>query len=107
MAKTKLVVSRDSEIEALTKVRVESGSAYYNVDDNEVIVLGELSALSVDKGYVEVHVIIYDSDGDIMARDYANWVEFGLRQSFELTLDVSEFSEKPEKVKIFPSKPNG
>lgn len=103
MAKIKLEIVRELQIEEFHKIKIESCTAYYN-GTNEVIVVGEISALSIDKDYVEVHVIIYDDAGDIMSRQYTNWGSFGLRQSFEIECDISDFDCKPIKVKVFPSK---
>ena len=106
MPKKKLEIVRDLQMEALTKIRVESCVAYLD-DDHQVCIVGEVSAFSVDDNYAEVQVVVYDSDGDIMSRDYSNWGAFGLRQYFDLQIDVSEFEANPVKVKVFPSKPHG
>lgn len=99
---TKLPVQRDTDMEKLTNLIFEACAAYY--DGDEVRVIGEVvsSNLRPIQDYRDVQVSVYDKDGDILGRDYINWSEFGIRQSFEIK--VEKLPGVPDKVKVFPSK---
>jgi len=104
MAKKKVNIERNDKMESITGVSVDACSAYY---DNEKVlyVFGELSSMNKEHitEYKEIQMVGYDSDGDIIAREYTNWTEFGLIQSFEFNVDLSDFDEEPVEIKIYPS----
>jgi len=104
MAKKKILIERNEQMEKITGVKVDGCSAYYDNEKN-ISVFGELSAISqsyIDE-YKEIQFVVYDSNGDIIARHYTNWSEFGLMQSFEFIEDLSDFEDEPVKIKVYPS----
>ena len=104
MARQRITVDRDQAMETMTGVGLEGGSAYYT-DDGSINVLGELVAMENTpiSSYIEVHVVVYSADGDILGRNYTNWSKFGLRQSFKLEIENEDSSLNPTRVKIYPS----
>lgn len=104
MPKNKLEIMRILSVESVCGLSIESCTAYYDEGDKSVAVMGEVMAKQNMSNYAEVQVVIFDSDGDILARDYQNWSNFGLLQSFNLNFDLSEFDQSPQKVKVYPSK---
>ena len=103
MAKTKLEVMRNLAVEDSCGLVIESCAAYYDNDNESVTVVGELTAKQKHSSYVTVQAVIYDTDGDILARKYTNWSSFGLMQSFDIDFDLSDYDQKPKKVKVYPS----
>ncbi len=103
-SKTKLTIQRDEYAESVAGIEVESCTAYY--DESIIKVLGEVSSLSGRSiaQYREVHIIIYDNYGDILARKYSNWSHFGVRQSFALELRNEDPDFAPVRAKVFPTK---
>lgn len=104
MARRKIPCERDTAVEQHVKVCVETCTAYL-YDDGRVKIIGELIASegrSINS-YREVQIILYDDEGDIVGRNYTNWMEFGLRQSFEFEFD--ELEGNVAKIKTYPANP--
>lgn len=102
MARCKIPCERDTAMEQHHKVCVETCTGYL-YDDGRVKIMGELTASNntpIDE-YREVQVILYDEDGDIVGRDYTNWTDFGLRQSFEF--EFGDIEEAIAKIKAYPA----
>jgi len=104
MTRKKILVERDSKMEEIIALEIESCTAYYD-DEGFIKILGEVISRSRKhiQDYKEVQVIVYDSEGDVLARGYTNWAIFGIRQSFEIELENENPSTEPAKVKVFPS----
>lgn len=104
MTRVKLEVVRNLDVENDCGLCIESCSAYYTSEEQSIKIIGEITAKKKISDYVEVQVVVYDMDGELMAREYCNWRSFGLLQSFDLESDLSGFEQTPKKVKIYPSK---
>ncbi|RLJ19148.1 ATP-dependent DNA helicase PcrA [bacterium endosymbiont of Escarpia laminata] len=104
MVKKKLQIERNKQMENHSGIKIESCSAYYDTKKN-VCVFGELIAenKSPVNEYKEVQLVVYDSDGELMAREYTNWTEFGLMQSFDFNVDLSDFEMEPSRIKVYPT----
>lgn len=102
MSREKILCERDMAMEEHSHIQLEACTAYV-YEDRKVKVMGEAVAQdnSVKDEYKTIQVILYDADGDIVDRAYTNWMEFGLRQSFELKF--SNLDEVITKVKVYPS----
>ena len=98
----KLPVHRDQDMEKITGLSFDACAAYY--DGVEVRVVGEVVTRDSRPiaDYREVQVVIYDEEGDILGRNYTNWTEFQIRQSFEV--EIEDLPGVPYRVKVFPSK---
>lgn len=99
----KLPVQFDKDMESIAGITFEACAAYY--DGNEAVrVLGE--AVASDgrpiQDYREIQVVVYAADGDILGRDYTNWIAFHLRQSFEI--EVTNLPDAPARIRVFPSR---
>lgn len=104
MAKKKIKIEQNEQMEKHTGIKIDACSAYYD-SENTISIFGELSAINqsyIDE-YKEIQFVAYDSNGEIIARNYTNWAEFGLMQSFELIEDLSDFETEPVKIKVYPS----
>lgn len=99
----RLPVTRDQEVEHLYGVDVESVSAFYDEESGNLMVVGELAANNgvPSTEYREVQVVVHDVEGATIGCDSANWMNFGLRQSFELSLDTLHGT--PATVRVFPT----
>jgi len=99
----RLPVTRDQEVEHLYGVGVESVSAFYDEESGNLMVVGELAANNgvPSTEYREVQVVVHDVEGATIGCDSANWMSFGLRQSFELSLDTLHGT--PATVRVFPT----
>ena len=98
----KIDIERDEDSEELYDIEIVSCTAYCKSGD--IKVYGELASMTMRpiRKYREIHVVVYDVYGDILARRYTNWSEFGLRQSFDLNLENQNPSRAPVRVKVFP-----
>lgn len=104
MPRIKIPIERDEQMEEINEVKLTSCTAYYD-ESGLIKVLGELASTTGDpiEDYREVQVVVYDADGDILGREYTNWSEFGLRQSFEIKVKNEDTSLQPDRVKVFPA----
>jgi len=102
--KGKLAVERDQRMETATGLTLESCTAFVN-GDGELRVYGELvcARSGALEDYREIQLVVFDADGDIVHREYSNWVKFGVRQSFQFEVDGSSLPEPPSRVKVYPS----
>ncbi|MDD5207658.1 MAG: hypothetical protein PHS17_19665, partial [Desulfobacterales bacterium] len=104
MKKVKLGVERDFASEHLYMIDIEGCTAYYVEDgsDRYVEVLGEAKTASstpiLEKR--EVQAISYDDRGNILGRAQEIWFQFGLRQSFALTIDLEGIDQISSRVKL-------
>ncbi|MCU0490697.1 MAG: DnaJ domain-containing protein [Chloroflexaceae bacterium] len=101
--KQRLPVERDALAEDLHSIILESCTAYYQ--NTLITVLGELAAISIDPvtRYKEVHILVYDEFGDVLARSRGCWGPFGARQSFEVQMENALPAHAPVRVKVFPA----
>lgn len=104
MARIKLSIERDEEMERLSKLRLDACTAYL-IDSSSITVMGELvsTAPTPQETYKEIQIIVFDKDGDIASREYTNWTSFGLRQSFQIDIELIEFHSENYTVKAYPS----
>jgi hypothetical protein len=105
MARRKLTVEKDQEAEDLSGLVLKAASAFFDAGEKKLTALGEVQTMdgeSIDS-YREVQLIVYDADGDIIGRNYTNWSDFGIRQSFSLVLDEDDLFGEPARVKLYPS----
>lgn len=67
-------------------------------------VVGEIVASNAKPldDYREVQVAVYDEEGNILGREFENWGEFGIRQTFEV--EMEDLPGVPFRVKAFTSK---
>lgn len=103
MRKSKLRVEVDQAMEEFAGVRVESCSAFYDAEENEVHVFAEIVAeegVPVDE-FMEFNVALYDDEGTLIGTDSAAFQEFGLRRVVRLTL--YDLCGMPVRIKVFPT----
>jgi len=89
-------------MEKSSNLKLDSCTAYHDQENDEIHIYGEVISSSGKpiKKYMEMHAIAFDEDGDIIGREYCNWVVFGIRQSFhQYFLNVEN---KPQKIKVYP-----
>lgn len=104
VVKNKLLIEQNPPMEVFTGVNIDNCSAYYD-EDRIIYVFGEAITSNQKplNEYIEIHLTILDTDGEFIGREYTNWTEFGLMQSFQFKVDVSDFKTIPTKIKIYPS----
>jgi hypothetical protein len=102
-SKKKIPVERDEVMEEAFGIKLEACTAC--CDEQSLVVIGEArSARSTTiDGYREIQLVVYDSDNDLLAREFENWAEFGIRQSFKVEMDVQGLPATPSRVKVFPT----
>lgn len=98
-------IERDEAAEDYAGIRIEGCSAGTS-EDGEFSVIGEATTKSGKpaKGGVEIQVTVYDGGGRIVGRGHDFMYPFGLRQSFEIHVDLKGRSPAPAMVRIFPTK---
>lgn len=89
-------------------LNIEAASAFFS--DETLTVLGELSSRSGNSidDYRELQVIVYDAQDQAVGQALCNWIEFGLRQSFECSLEPSGYGYRlfavPHLVRLIPAR---
>lgn len=104
MKKSKVMVQRNVDMEKFCDVSIEKCTAYIDGDKN-LSVVGVMNATgqSPITDYREVHLLAIDDKGDLMAKEYTNWSEFGFMQSFDFDLDLSEFEDAISEIRVYPA----
>ncbi|MGL1665033.1 ATP-dependent helicase [Vibrio parahaemolyticus] len=104
MTKKKISVERNEQMEEYCKLTIDSCTAYLD-EENVLSVIGVVkqSKNKPTNDSKEVNILVYDCHGDIMAKNYDWWGEFGIMQSFSLSIDLSEFENPLGKVVVYPS----
>ncbi|EGR3455226.1 hypothetical protein DMK83_17780, partial [Vibrio parahaemolyticus] len=104
MTKEKISVERNEQMEEYCELTIDSCTAYLD-EENVLSVIGVVkqSKNKPTNDSKEVNILVYDCHGDIMAKDYELWIEFGIMQSFSLSIDLSEFENPLGKVVVYPS----
>ncbi len=104
--KIKILIIRDENMELFTGVKIEACTAL--IDRKGTLnIIGEIASANAQpiSDYVEIQVLVFDSDGDLVNRQFTNWSELGLRQSFEFEIEPETLAgSTPTKVKVYPAK---
>jgi hypothetical protein len=98
----KLPIERDERCEAHAGLVLESCSAFLT-GEGALHVYGELTTQRPLAEYRTLQLVVFDADGDIIHRGFTNWSAFGVRQSFEFSVETHDLPSRPAKVKVYPT----
>ena len=100
-----ITVERDESAEDYAGIRVEGCNGGF-AEDGEFFVIGEAATTSGNplKGRVEIHATAYDASGRIVGRGLTGIHGFGLRQSFDIPIDLVGKNPAPVRIRVFPTK---
>ena len=98
-------LERDESAENYAGIRVEGCNGGF-AEGGDFFVIGEAATTSgrpVNEG-IEIHATAYDASGRIVGRG-SKWIPaFGLRQSFDIPIDLVGNKASPVRIRVFPSK---
>jgi hypothetical protein len=91
-------------MEKEAEISFESCTAYFDEDEEDATVMGEIISTSdnTSKTELEIEILVYDKDGDLLDCESECIDDFCKRGSFKS--NFLDLPGKPALVKVFPNK---
>ena len=102
---SEIVIERDPSAEEYAKIIIEGCAAAFG-ENEQFVVIGE----AVTKTgrpithELDIHATVYDIQGRLVGRGSTYLDSFGIRQSFEILIELLGENKVPAKVRVFPTK---